>query len=150
MMLFHTYVGFFMLIIRYFDRWGWLGFSAGSTFGITGDKWKYSARASVTTILATMGAGCVGMTASALFRKGLQDMSLLVDAVLSSLVAVSGGAPIIRPFNAIVVGAVAAMIVLTAIPFINWCHIDDPTNSFAVHAIGGAWGLIAIGLFAGN
>ncbi|XP_013781705.1 putative ammonium transporter 3, partial [Limulus polyphemus] len=31
-------LGLFML------WWGWLGFSAGSTFGIVGDKWKYSSR----------------------------------------------------------------------------------------------------------
>ncbi|KAI1286701.1 putative ammonium transporter 3 [Halotydeus destructor] len=128
--------------------WGWLGFSAGSTFGITGDKWKYSSSASVTTILATIGAGCVGMSLSVILRKGLQDITILVDAILASLVAVSGGAPILRPSSAIVTGMMAACLVLIAIRAVNWLKIDDPTNSFAVHGVGGAWGLLAIGLLA--
>ncbi|GFS47233.1 putative ammonium transporter 3 [Trichonephila inaurata madagascariensis] len=48
-------LGLFML------WWGWLGFSAGSTTGIVDDKWKYSSRASVTTILASSGGGLIGM-----------------------------------------------------------------------------------------
>ncbi|RWS25940.1 putative ammonium transporter 3-like protein [Leptotrombidium deliense] len=134
-------LGMFML------WWGWLGFSAGSTFGITGEKWKYSSRASVTTILATMGAGTVGLVSSWIFRKGLQDISFLLDSILASLVAISGGAPIFRPFPSIAVGSIAACLVLVSIPVINKLQIDDPTNSFAVHAIGGFWGMIAIGLF---
>lgn len=136
-------MGMFML------WWGWLGFSAGSTFGITGHKWKYSSRASVTTILASMGGGCVGMISSWVVRNGLQDINMLLDSILASLVAISGGAPIFRPVYSIVVGSIAAFLVLISTPLIQKCRIDDPTNSFAVHGIAGAWGLVAIGLFAG-
>ena len=136
-------MGLFML------WWGWLGFSAGSTFGITGHKWKFSSRASVTTILASMGGGSVGMFLSFYMKNGIQDIPMLLDSILAALVAISGGAPIFRPGFSVVVGAIAAALVIVCTPFVAKLRIDDPTNSFAVHAIGGAWGLVAIGLFTG-
>ncbi|RWS02207.1 putative ammonium transporter 3-like protein [Dinothrombium tinctorium] len=135
-------LGLFML------WWGWLGFSAGSSFGIYGEKWKYSSRASVTTIMATMGAGILGLTACWIFRKGIQDVRVLLDSILASLVAISGGAPVFHPLSSVIIGMTAAAVVLISIAIIDWFHIDDPLNSFAVHGIGGICGMIAIGLVA--
>lgn len=59
----------------------------------------------------------------------------------------TGGAPIFRPWAALIVGAVAAVLVLIAIPVLDWLHVDDPTETFASHGICGLWGLLAIGLF---
>lgn len=130
--------------------WGWLGYTAGSSFGVANDKWKYSARASVVTALASMGGGAFGMSWSALTRSGLQDIEILVDSILASLVAISGGAPIITPVFSVIIGVVGAFLALITIPILERFKIDDPTNSFAVHAVSGAWGMIAIGLFAGK
>ncbi|KAH8024143.1 hypothetical protein HPB51_021764 [Rhipicephalus microplus] len=134
-------LGLFML------WWGWLGFSAGSTMGIVRNKWKYSARASVTTILASMTGGFVGMAMSFILKKGQHDVSWLMNTVMGSLVAISGGAPIFRPWAALVVGAVAALLVLAAIPLLDRLRVDDPTETFAAHGVCGLWGLLAIGLF---
>ena len=130
--------------------WGWLGYSAGSSFGVSNQKWKYSARASVVTALASMGGGAFGMVWSAFTRSGLQDIEMLIDSILASLVAISGGALIIRPIYSLIIGVIAAFLSLVTVPLLQKLHIDDPTNSFAVHAVPGAWGLISIGLFAGR
>lgn len=135
-------LGLFML------WWGWLGFSAGSTTGIVDDKWKYSSRASVTTVLASSGGGLVGMVYSFFVKKGIHDVSILMNAVMGSLVAISGGCTIVRPWEAIVIGMVAGQLVLLSIPVVDFVRIDDPTNTFAVHGIGGIWGMLAIGLFS--
>lgn len=34
--------------------WGWLAFNSGSTYGISGSKWIYSARAAVMTVSFTL------------------------------------------------------------------------------------------------
>ncbi|XP_075550164.1 putative ammonium transporter 3 [Dermacentor variabilis] len=115
--------------------------------GIVRNKWKYSARASVTTILASMTGGFVGMAMSFILKKGQHDVSWLMNTVMGSLVAISGGAPIFRPWAALVVGAVAALLVLAAIPLLDRLHVDDPTETFAAHGVCGLWGLLAIGLF---
>lgn len=31
--------------------WGWLAFNSGSTYGVSGDKWQYAARAAVMTMM---------------------------------------------------------------------------------------------------
>ncbi|KAL3244613.1 hypothetical protein MRX96_018673 [Rhipicephalus microplus] len=55
--------------------------------------------------------------------------------------------PIFRPWAALVVGAVAALLVLAAIPLLDRLRVDDPTETFAAHGVCGLWGLLAIGLF---
>lgn len=53
-----------------------------------------------------------------------------------------------RPWEAIVIGMISGILVLLSIPVIDSLRIDDPTNTFAVHGVGGIWGMLAIGLFA--
>ncbi|KAH9368933.1 hypothetical protein HPB48_007073 [Haemaphysalis longicornis] len=130
-------LGLFML------WWGWLGFSAGSTMGIVRNKWKYSARSFLYMILLMCGFSFF----SFILKKGQHDVSWLMNTVMGSLVAISGGAPIFRPWAALVVGAVAALLVLAFIPLLDRLRVDDPTETFASHGVCGLWGLLAIGLF---
>lgn len=44
-------LGMFML------WWGWLGFNCGSTFGVSGGRWKLASRSAVCTINASCGGG---------------------------------------------------------------------------------------------
>lgn len=34
--------------------WGWLAFNSGSTYGVSGAKWQYAARAAVMTMMGCM------------------------------------------------------------------------------------------------
>lgn len=43
------------------NRWGWLVFNCGSSFGVTHQRWMYASRAAVTTINASVGGGVVGI-----------------------------------------------------------------------------------------
>lgn len=38
--------------------WGWLAFNSGSTYGVSGAKWQYAARAAVMTMMGSFGGGC--------------------------------------------------------------------------------------------
>lgn len=46
-----VFLGMFML------WWGWLGFNCGSTFGVSGGKWKLASRSAVCTLNASCGGG---------------------------------------------------------------------------------------------
>lgn len=39
--------------------WGWLAFNSGSTYGVSGAKWQYAARAAVMTMMGSFGGGTV-------------------------------------------------------------------------------------------
>lgn len=39
--------------------WGWLAFNSGSTYGVSGAKWQYAARAAVMTMMGSFGGGFV-------------------------------------------------------------------------------------------
>ncbi|CAL8107424.1 unnamed protein product [Orchesella dallaii] len=135
-------LGLFML------WWGWLAFSSGSVFGVSGHKWKFSARAAVTTINASFGGGVVGLIYSYIRKKGKFDILDLISAVLGSLVSVTGGCAIYRPWEAIVIGAIGGGLACFGIPFFDWLHIDDPVGATSVHGLSAFWGVLAIGLFA--
>lgn len=45
------------------------------------------------------------------------------------------------------IGAVCAIIVNHAAPFLDWMHVDDPVGAVAVHGVGGILGMVAVGLF---
>lgn len=51
-----------MVCQGFFSLWfGWLAYNAGSTYGVTGENWKYCARAAVMTMHAAFGAGTIAL-----------------------------------------------------------------------------------------
>ena len=70
-------------------RWGWLAFNSGSTYGISGQRWQYAARAAVSTMLASMGGGLIGLGFSI---NGPDRIDILsqINGILGSLVAITG------------------------------------------------------------
>nr|XP_054926507.1 putative ammonium transporter 3 [Dermacentor andersoni] len=127
--------------------WGWLVFNCGSSFGVRHDKWKYASRAAVTTINASLGGGLVGVFYTYFMtRKFLVDD--IVNAILTALVAVTAGSGFYSAYESIVVGVTGALFACWVPAALERVRIDDPVGAVAVHAVGGVWGLLAVGLFA--
>lgn len=61
-----------------------------STYGVSGKKWEYAAKAAVMTILSSFGGGCVGLFYTLFANKGQVLIMDLINSVLGSLVAVTG------------------------------------------------------------
>ncbi|XP_076161198.1 ammonium transporter isoform X1 [Ptiloglossa arizonensis] len=129
--------------------WGWLAFNSGSTYGVTGQRWQYAARAAVSTMLASMGGGLIGLGFSLTNRNGIDILSQ-INGILGALVAVTGGCFLFRAWEAVVVGMVGAYVTCCIMPMLDKMHIDDPVGASATHGASGIWGIIAIGLFADN
>lgn len=70
-------------------RWGWLAFNSGSTYGVSEGKWKYAARAAVSTMMGSMGGGGVGLIFSLVNPKGIDILSQ-INGILGALVAITG------------------------------------------------------------
>lgn len=65
--------------------WGWIGFNAGSSYGVTGGKWEFAVRAGAGTTLASMVAGCASLLFSIIKHKGKVDVYEVISGVLSAL-----------------------------------------------------------------
>ncbi|KAG5673240.1 hypothetical protein PVAND_003303 [Polypedilum vanderplanki] len=132
----------------FFLYWGWLAFNAGSTYGLSGQKWEYAARAAFMTMLASFGGGCYSLVYSMIKHKGKLDPSDIINGILASLVAITAGCFLFRAWESIVVGVIGSIFTLVSVPFFDRMEIDDPVGAISVHGIAGIWGVLAVGLFA--
>lgn len=112
--------------------WGWLAFNSGSTYGITGDKWQFAARAAVCTVMASIGGGLVGLLFSLTNPKGIDILSQ-INGILGSLVAITGGCFLYQAREAVIVGIIGGFITCMTMPVIDKFKIDDPVGAFATH-----------------
>ncbi|XP_013397780.1 putative ammonium transporter 3 [Lingula anatina] len=134
-------VGMFML------WWGWLGFNCGSTFGISGGKWKLAAKSAATTINASIGGGIAAVIFSYIKNKRKYGVSDLVNGILGSLVSITASCAVVRPWEALVIGALGGVITIATVSLMDRIKIDDPVSTFAIHGSAAVWGLLAVGLF---
>jgi Amt family ammonium transporter len=83
------------------------------------------------------------------FVAGRADPLMATRGLAAGTVAIAAGAPFIPPWGAMMIGGVAGLSIPLIIYFVD--HImrwDDPTAALTVHGLGGALGLLAVGLFA--
>ncbi|XP_064472426.1 putative ammonium transporter 3 [Ornithodoros turicata] len=134
-------VGMFML------WWGWLGFNCGSTFGVSGHKWKYAARSAIVTINSSVGGGITALIVSYFANRKKFSVIRLINGILASLVAITAGCALYHPWEALVVGAVGSLLANGAMPLLDHLRVDDPVGAIAVHGVSSVWGMLAVGLF---
>ena len=123
---------------------GWFGFNAASTFAATDVQFA-------TVATNTAIAGAIGATVAMFYitkRTGKPDPGMMVNGMLAGLVAITAPCAFVSPWAAAVIGALAAIIVIEAVFFLEKKGIDDPVGAVAVHGIGGTFGVLALGIFA--
>ena len=64
----------------------------------------------------------------------------------SSSLRFRSGADSITLYGSVIVGAIAGVIVIFSILFLDRIKIDDPVGAISVHGVCGIWGTIAVGL----
>ena len=52
------------------------------------------------------------------------------------------------PIRSDLIGAIAGVVMVFAVDFIEWIRVDDPIGAVAVHGFCGIWGTLGLGLFA--
>lgn len=124
---------------------GWFGFNPGSTLDITS---PITAHAAVTTLLGG-AAGTMSSLIFSTFRYKNPDAGLTLNGALAGLVGITAGASIISYSGALIIGAVAGILMILAVEFIDTkLHIDDPVGAVSVHGVCGTLGTLCIGLFS--
>jgi len=121
---------------------GWFGFNGGSAFGAN----PLAVTAIVNTNTAAAAACLVWMLLS--WRDDKPSVLGIVTGAVVGLVAITPAAGFVKPWAAVVIGGVAALISYYAIQFRQRTRLDESLDVFACHGLGGTWGALATGLFA--
>jgi len=124
---------------------GWFGFNAGSTLAGTDTRLAVVA---VNTMLAS-ATGAFGAYLVARMKFGKPDPTWMANGMLAGLVAITAPCAFVSSWAAMLIGLVAGGLVIIAAVFVDTkLKIDDPVGAIAVHGVNGAWGIVALGLFA--
>ena len=122
---------------------GWFGFNGGSV--LSADP-ALTSLTLVTTCLAAAAGGVVAMLVSTAMYKNL-DLTMFLNGILGGLVGITAGADQMGPTDAILIGAIAGVIIVLAVRFVDKLRLDDPVGAIAVHLVCGIWGTLAVGIF---
>ncbi len=77
------------------------------------------------------------------------DLSMVVNGLLGGLVASTASCPYVHLVSANIIGFIAGCLVVISILYMDKVfRIDDPVGAISVHAVGGIWGALALGLFS--
>lgn len=132
---------------------GWFGFNAGSTGGVTGSggmPFSGSGKAvgliAFNTHIAACSGACTSMFASWRLN-GKPDIGLTINGILGALVSITAGCAFVTPFSALLIGGIGGLLVVALILWIERLGLDDPVGAISVHAGCGTWGTLAVGLF---
>ncbi len=124
---------------------GWFGFNAGSTLAGT------DLRISVVAV-NTMLAGSSGAFVAMIYmwvKYGKPDPSMMANGMLAGLVAITAPCAFVNSVSAVIIGGIASLLIIKSVFFIDQTlKIDDPVGAISVHGVGGAWGILSLGLFA--
>jgi Amt family ammonium transporter len=124
---------------------GWFGFNAGSTLSATDPN---IARIAVNTALAS-AAGAFTAMCVLWVRFQKPDPSFLCNGLLAGLVSITAGCAYVAPWAAVLIGGLAGLLVVWSVLFLERSlRVDDPVGAISIHGTCGAWGVIALGLFA--
>ena len=124
---------------------GWFGFNAGSTLAGTDPR---IATIATNTLLAG-AAGSVVALYLQMARNGKADLPMACNGALAGLVGITAPCAFVAPWAAVVIGAIAAPIMMASVSLIERVlKVDDPVGAISVHGTTGLWGLLAVGIFA--
>ena len=139
-------IGVLGTIILFF---GWFGFNPGSSLGFLGGFRNLAVIAAINTLLAGAAGGVSAMTYMWLFGPTKKpDAGMSVNGILAGLVAITAPCTFVAPWAAVVIGTIAGVLVIWASTALEKLKIDDPVGAVPVHMVNGAWGVLAVGIFA--
>ncbi len=122
---------------------GWFGFNAGSTTTMGGS----AAVIALTSNLAAAAGAVIALVVSWIkFKKA--DAGMTLNGALAGLVAITAGCANVNPLGAVIIGAIAGGLVVFSVLFFDNIGVDDPVGAVSVHGVCGAFGTLAVGLFA--
>jgi len=122
---------------------GWYGFNAGSEFRVD----SVTAVAFLNTDVAASFAAITWMVVGWWQEKRPTFVGLLTGAV-AGLATITPAAGYVSPMTAVIIGIASGVICYFAVALKNRLHWDDALDVWGVHGVGGALGIVLLGVFA--
>ena len=129
---------------------GWLGLNtAGSIVFLNTDLNGAARRIAVNTLLsASLPPLLAASAAVTRYKYTKPDATLTANGWTAGLVASSAVCAAVPPAAALLIGLLAGGSVAFTVELLDLrFEIDDPGGSISVHALGGLWGILALGMF---
>jgi Amt family ammonium transporter len=122
---------------------GWYGFNAGSEFRVD----AVTAVAFLNTDIAASFAAIAWMAVGWWLEKRPTFVGLLTGAV-AGLATITPAAGYVSPVAAVIIGIAAGGVCYFAVALKNRLRWDDALDVWGVHGVGGALGIVLLGIFA--
>lgn len=122
---------------------GWYGFNAGSQLKVD----AITGVAFLNTDIAASFAGPVWMLLAWIFEQKPKFLGLLTGAV-AGLATITPCAGYVTPTSAAIIGILAGIVCYFAVSLKNKLKWDDALDVWGVHGVGGALGVILLGIMA--
>ncbi len=127
---------------------GWWGLNCAGAVLFNGGQAGQSVLVATNTILSAATAAIMAAIITHT-RFGKPDASLTANGWIGGLAASSAFCAFVKPAAAVAIGIVAGALVTFSVEWFELrLSVDDPGGSISAHAMGGIWGILAVGLFA--
>ena len=127
---------------------GWLGLNSAGAILFAGTAVAGTILVGINTALSAATAALAAVMITRM-RFGKPDASLVANGWVAGLAASSAGCVSLTPAAAVLTGLIAGVLVTFAVELFEVrLAVDDPGGAISVHAVGGMWGVLAVGLFA--
>ena len=125
---------------------GWFGFNGGSQLAADG-----GAASALTVTHISAAAASLTWILWERIKYGKASLVGMVTGTIAGLASITPGSGFVNPVEALVIGGVAGILCQEAVGFVkNLLKIDDTLDVFAVHGVGGMFGIIMIAVFVGD
>lgn len=124
---------------------GWFGFNGMSTLAASDLRFPII----IGNTLLAGSAGCLAAMYLVWRVFGKPDPSMAVNGMLAGLVAITAPCAFVTPWASVIIGTIAGLLVVGSVVFVERVlKVDDPVGAVSVHGVNGAWGMLALGIFA--
>jgi len=137
-----------LIVLGTFILWfGWYGFNCGSTLSMHNESLgTLAAQVAMNTTISGAIGGITVLIIRWLYL-GKYDVTGMCNGILAGLVSITAGCANVECGSACCIGMFGAILYQCASLIIARLQIDDPIDAFAVHGVGGCWGVLAAALF---
>ncbi len=128
---------------------GWFGFNPGSQLAASGSSNAVAISHIFLTTNLAAAAGTIVTLAITWILYGKPSLSVTLNGALAGLVAITAGCATVDAWGAIIIGSLAAVVLVFGLRLIeNVFKVDDPVGAVTVHGLNGAFGTLMVGLFS--